>query len=632
MSEARAALLVPTERHIEAELARRGPGTRGRTFRDFAADAAARLAPEATPVTPHTTRLLTREALAQIPEARLRFPDEPTARVALAHAVDRAVGRLRRAGTTPEDLYAAGSPSARILADVMAHVDDRLAASALRDARGDAGLAASRLAADPEALADLPELSGAITVTGMVAWEPDDLALVEALHARLRARGGRRLHGRAAAPRGRGGQRRRGRHRAGRRRSGAALGLAARRARDRVAPRPQRRADRRDRRARRRRRGARRGLARALRLARGTPPERVAVVLPDLDETRLEPFRAAFGDARVPFAEPRGRPVAACPEGRIALGLLAIAAGPVTRDQVIELLRAPGLHPGAWTDRAGLHEAVSRAVALAHRLREVPVEIDRTGRLFVDALTDATSARPDEGWMPRALDRMLKEARWVGTDAGAATSRREMARRLLALVDRLQLGRPPLRELGAALQREARPARPAGKAASAPVDIATAALSLRALGDSAAAVRALREAVRALVLGALAAGLADEPVSPAELAAELGVAVLELGVGLGTAGAASVRFARPADLAGIEHDSGDRHRTPGARVRRRRRRPRPARRAPAQGAARHVPPTLRPRARGVGSGRALLGHGRRGQRAPEPRARRGPRARGAAIA
>lgn len=296
-------------------------------------------------------------------------------------------------------------------------------------------------------------------------------------------------------------------------------------------------------------------------LAAGTPPERVAIVVPDLDETRLEPLRAALGDARVPFAEPRGRPVASCPEGRIALGLLAVAAGPVTRDQVIDLLRAPGLHPGAWMEQKSVRAAVARAVTLTHRLREVPVEIDRTGRLLVDALADA--ARPDEGWMPRALDRMIREARWVGDHA---TTRRETARRLLALIDRLELGRPSPRELGAALNREGR-GRPGGKGAAEPgasgrsprasaggAEVSTAALALRAFGESAAAVRALREAVRALVEGAAAAGLADAEGSPAELAAELGVAVAELGIGLGTAGAGAVRLGRPAELCGLSRD------------------------------------------------------------------------------
>ena len=118
-------IFVPTERHLEAELSRPDAPARGRLFRDFVAAAAARLAPELAPVTPHTTRLLTREALAQLPQARLRVPDEPAARDAPAHADPRAVGRLRRAGTTPAHLRAAGTTPALLLADILAHVDDR---------------------------------------------------------------------------------------------------------------------------------------------------------------------------------------------------------------------------------------------------------------------------------------------------------------------------------------------------------------------------------------------------------------------------------------------------------------------------------------------------------------------------
>jgi ATP-dependent helicase/nuclease subunit B len=542
-------LLVPTERHLDAELPHRGGSVRGRVFRDFVTSTAVRVAPEVNPATPHVTRLLTREALALLPLERLHFPEEPAARVALAHAVDRAVGRLRRAGTTPHHLRVAGTPQALLLADIVAHADDRLAAARLYDARGAAGIAAERVSRG----ADPGDLGGAITVSGMAAWEPDDLALLEALHARLRAEGAAgltlelpgfagpiaRAEGDAIAPVADELERRWAsladapEIAFGPARSGAPAGVIAARTAD--------------------------GEARAVvadvvgALERGTPPERVAIVLPDLDETRLEPFRAALGDARIPFAEPRGRPVASCPEGRIALALLAVAAGPVTRDTLIELLRAPGLHPGAWTDRSGAQLAVGRAVMLAHRLREVPVEIDRTGRLFVDALADATRSRPEEGWMPRALDRMLKETHWIGAEAAGMATRREIARRLISLADRLELGRPPVRELGAALHREGR-GRAGGRASSKTAEAGPSALALRALGDSAAAVRALREALRAIIEGADLAGLGDEPVSAAELGAELGVAVAELGIGLGTAGGGAVRLGRPADLAGLLHD------------------------------------------------------------------------------
>jgi RecB family exonuclease len=530
-------VLVPTARHLTAELASREQGTRARLLRDVIESAALRLAPELTLASPHTTRLLTREALGRVGEQRLRVPDEPAARVALANAIDRAIGRLRRAGTTPAHLAAVGTAQADLLAEIVAGVDDRLEAAGLCDARAAAGIAAARIAHGAEA----GELGGAVTIAGMAAWEPDDLAFFEALHARLRSRGGRgltvelpqfagpiaRAEGDAISP--------------------VADALERRWASLTDAPqiewRPTRDGTPRGVIVARHAEGEARAVAARVidAIARGTPPERIAIVVPDLQETRLEPLRAVLGDAGVPFAEPRGRPVASCPEGRVALGLLAIAAGPVTRERVIELLRAPGVHPGAWMDRTGIHEAAQRAVALAHRLREVPVEIDRSGRLLIDGLTDVTQKRADESWMPRALERMLKEARWVGAESGALASRREIARRLVALVDRLKLGHPPLREIAAGLRGEAKA-------------IPTGALTLRALGDSAAAVRALREAVRALVAGAEAAGLADAPSSPADFAAELSVAVAELGIGLSTADAGAVRIARPAELAGLEHE------------------------------------------------------------------------------
>ena len=538
-------LLVPTERHLEAELPLRGPAARGRIFRELVEHAAAALAPEQRLAPAHTTPLLTHAALARLPDARLRFPEEPAARVALAHAVDRAVGRLRRAGTTRDHLFATGTKPAIVLAEVVADVDDRLAASGLCDPRGAAGLVAAGLAGRgaPDALGEEVD---AITVAGMLAWEPDDRALLEALHGALRAAGGAgvtvelpRLAGPVADA------------------FGDAIAPVADELERRwasltdapeIAWKPSRSGSPSLVIAARDADGeARAVVARVLdALGDGTPAERIGIVVPDLDEARLGPLRAALVDARVPFAEPRGRPVASCPEARVALGLLAMAAGPVTRDQAIELLRAPGVHPGAWMDRAGSGEAVRRAVTLAHRLREVPVEVDRTGRLFVDALTDVTRERPDEAWMPRALERMLKETRWVGASNDALaerTPRREVARRLLAVVDRIGLGRPTLRELGAALGRE-------GKSP----ELATATLALRALGDSAAAVRGLREAVRALLDGAAAAGLADEPVSATELGAELSVAVRDLGLGLGTSGPSAVRVARPADLAGLTGD------------------------------------------------------------------------------
>lgn len=555
------AILVPTARHLAADLGSHGEPAhaRSRLFRDFVSDAAARLAPDLGLASPHTTRVCTREALDDVPERRLAFPPEPAARAALAHAIDRAVGRLRRAGTTTAQIAAVGTSHALLLADVIDRVDGRLAEARLVDARGAAGLAAARLAAG--AHGDLPELdAGRVIVSGIAAWEPDDLGLVEALHRRLRRAGGAGVT--VALPR--------------------LAGPIARAPEDALSPvaddlerrwaslddAPEitwwstRRAEPRQVIAARNADGEARAVAGAIldALCHGAAPEGVAVVVPDLDEARLEPIRAALRDARVPFAEPRGRPAASCPEGRVALALLATAVGPITRDQVIELLRAPGLAAGAWTERADGRDAAGRVGLLAHRLREVPVEIDRTGGMLLDGLTAAVKERPDEAWMPRALERLLRAARWLGEgDDPRGPSRRALGRRLVALIERLGLGQPDRREITEALRVEARESKVGDRGAFAdPTRSRTGPIALRALGEGAAAVRAIREAVRAIEAGAAAVGLADRPASPADYAAELGVAIAALGLGLGAgssaADAGAVRLGRPADLAGLAHD------------------------------------------------------------------------------
>ncbi len=544
-------LLVPTERHVESALDH--GARRARAFGAFVEDLAARLAPDVALAGPHTTRLLTREALSELGEGRLRTPEEPAAVTALAHAVDRALGRLRRAGTEPAHLHAVGTPYATLLADLLDRVDGMLARAGLADVRSAGTIVARRIsAARVEELTAAP--TGRVVVSGMASLEPDDLGVIEALHARLREAGGMgvtfelpRLAGPIA--------------RAPDDATGPVADDLERRWASLLDP-PE--IDWRATRAgipslvcaARDPAGQARAATAAILAAveGGTPPERIAIVVPELDEALLEPLRSCLGDARVPFCEPRGRPTSSCPEGRIALGLLAVAAGPVTREQVIELLRAPGIDAGWWTERAGDREAAFRAAALAHRLREVPVEIDRTGRLLFEALADHVGVHhPDEAWMLRTLDRLLASARWLGEGAvpaidgrparaGSDTpSRRELARRLLTLLDRLKLGAPPLRELGAALRGDGRGA---------------GALPLRALGEGAAAVRGVREAVRAIVEGAAIAGLADRPSSVGDFGAELELAARELGVGLGAGPAASaaVRIGRAGEIAGLDHD------------------------------------------------------------------------------
>ena len=302
-------------------------------------------------------------------------------------------------------------------------------------------------------------------------------------------------------------------------------------------------------------------------LTAGTPPERIALVVPDLEETRLEPLRAALGDARVPFAEPRGRPVASCPEGRIALRLLLVAAGqPGPRPGDPGFSAPPGLHPGAWMDHKSAPDRRGRAVVLAHRLRGVPVGIDRTGRLLIDALTDVTRARPDERWMPRALDRILREARWVAADGSAAataaspraasspcsTGSSSAALPSASSAPRSSEGRSPgasRRRPGQEQRRSPGRPRPAGEG-DRPPPPSRSAPSARAPPPWA------RSAGRCAPWSTApppARPLADPPVSPAELAYEQGSgpsSELGIGPGHGRRGRRGHHPARPADLAG----------------------------------------------------------------------------------
>jgi RecB family exonuclease len=537
--------LVPGSAHVEAELGKGVGAGNVRVFQEFVNEALARLGRAITLAAPHAVRLVTAQALGEIDGEGPRWPDDAGARAALVGSMDHALGRLRRASVTPAHLRALETPEAARFADVLARIDALLAAHGLVDPRCAGTLAASRILEAPRAALgeiDAALRSGAAIVAGLVAFEPDDLAVIDALHARLRAEGGRGVSvvlPRLATP-------------------DDPIGAVAARLERRWAalvdapeitwieartPHAVQAITARD------ESGEARAVVAAVltALARGAAPERIAILVPALDEARLSPLRAALAAARVPFAEPRGRPARHSPAGRILLGLLAIAAGPVTREQVIELLRAPGLHVGAWMDGDSEREAEGRATRLAHRLREVPVEIDRTGQLLAAGLRSLLATRerntararrtgplPDESWMPASLERLLADARALGC---AGTSRRELVSRLFALASRLALGRPEPREIAAAL----RAARRDG-------------VGLRAIGDGVAAVRALREAALSIVDAAASVGLDEQPVTADALAAELAIVADELAFDDAASAAGAVRIAGAAELGGLDHD------------------------------------------------------------------------------
>ncbi|WP_437602663.1 PD-(D/E)XK nuclease family protein [Sorangium sp. So ce590] len=567
-------LIVPTERHVERELAAldlRDPRAAGQEVRSrwsFVSEALALLAPDVAMASPQATRLATRLALDALPPDRLRQPPEPAARVALAHALDRALGSFRRAGTSPADLRALGTAYALAIAEVLERADAALHVAHLVDPRC-AGFLLARALRAAGAASALP-LPRKVTIRGAVAWEPDDLAWIEALHAAVRARDGAGVTVELPALQGDGA-------------AAVADALERRWASLDDAPEiawvPDREAEPLAAIGARTAEGEARAAAAevAAALGRGVPPERIAVVVPALDDAALEPLRAALADAGVRFSEPRGRAAASCPDGRVALAILRLAVGPVRREQAIEILRAPGVHAGAWMDRASVAEAEKRSADLAHRLRDVPVEVDRTGRLLIESLISVVAARregrragpprtagrgarleeaeldlglaalhgvgdahgddDDEAWMPHALERLLASARWIGE----ATTRPEIVRRFLSLLDKLSFGEPGVEELRAALRGDRR---------------SGGAIALEAMGQGARAARAIREQAEALARAARDLGCEDCPASAAEVYAELDRAAGEQGAGpRGDAGrAGAVRVDVAAGVTALEHD------------------------------------------------------------------------------
>ncbi|MEJ7734705.1 MAG: hypothetical protein WKG00_36615 [Polyangiaceae bacterium] len=582
--------LVPTQTHLDGALA---AGESGATLRGAQRDLLSALA------VPGDARLGSLTAMRAAARAALEaaeatgvrepaLPEEPAGRVALAHAVDQALGRLRRGGASSADLRAVGSPRAARLAALLDAVDLSLRSAGLLDPRAAGAELARRLRrADPATRAELVEAD--IDIEGTLGWEADDLAWVEALHGAALARGGRGVI--VHLPR-----------------LGASLGgdgddeiapiadalerrwasmsdapdIAWAAPQERAQPAAAIEASTRD--------GEARAVTRVLldALAGGAAPETLVVLVPDLDESALEPLRAALDAAAVPFAEPRGRPATGSPEARAAMALLALAEGPVTRDLLIEVLRAPGVHAGWWTETASEAGAAARAALLAHRLRDVPVAVDRGGRLFVDAVARLAATRPSEAWMARALERLLGSTGWLA----AASSRAELGARFIDLVDVLRLGRPSAGALGAALRAEEAASVGRGRVA------ASATPALAALGSGAAAVRALREAVAEVLEAAEVTGLSAARCTPAELSIEIERA---LAAGAGTQGAAARR--RSADRARaragrrpLRAAGGHRPRGTGLRGHPPRRRC-PARRGDGARAPRPLPP-------GIGRGAA----------------------------
>lgn len=501
-------LLVPTERHVEALAASGTPAT---TLRKLVAELAAAETPELAATTPEATRLLLSELLG--------------CRIGQARALDDAIGRLRRAGTRPESLRATRLGRAQRFADLLSTANQRLSARRLRDDREAAWLAAKRLLQG----AELDAYPTRALVRGLTRWDASTLAFLEALHVALRRRGGEGVCielPELALPA----------------LSGAIQALASeletRWAHDNDHPSltfessealdasrvdlveamdPGSEA-----------RAAARAVLEAL--ARGVALDRIAIVPVDLSEAFLEPLRFELLRAKIPFVEPRGRPVIAAPRAHAALELLRLARGPLTRDGLVDVLRIPGISVERWFGPV-------RALQLAHELEKLPLRVERTPgdlvaelelrltRLVSEQRLDAELRAP----MRDGLESFLAELNRLGSDA----PRRVHARRFQAFFDELGLLTSSPSEVQRALLRE--------KHGSPEL--------LLGLGHDAVAAAAVRSASERAVAAAAALGLADQEVRLETWLEELELALEGVAPSRGAARAAAVRIARTDDVA-----------------------------------------------------------------------------------
>jgi len=582
--------LFPTEAHVEAALAEenarrdaaerglaRAPGGEARaarddheepwkqgriaSFRPFAIGALTALGELSAAATPVALTLATFHSLKEVLRERpftgtAEAPTEATA-VALTATIDRAIGALRRGAKLSSGTRRSLGAWA---AAVQERLDVRLRAAGWFDARGAGALLGRAIAtAKVEALLDLGILGGAV-LRHVHPWDADDLLWIEALHRRSLAEGGAgvevRLPRFAADHEGDARQgevlreplRDRGRE-------PVDVGLLAHAA-DPLADALERRwASLEDApeigwesvtrarvievRAARTKAAEARAATAAVReaIGAGVPPERVAIVVPRVSQETIGALCAALSEAKIAFAEPRGRSILACPDGRAALALLALAEGPFTRDALLEVLRAPGLHAGVWVEAADEGEAAARVARLAARLRDVPVDVDGSGRLFIEAMTTLVADSAEDAWMPRALERLVGSVRFLA-EGGTL---REAVRRFVSLLDRTKLGQPSARDLAAALADEKR---------------GHGALAVSALGENASALRRLREVATEMGVAAEALDLGGTPMSTAELRAMVKALAERTGAkATGTAGrAGAVRIARPEEIAGLSFE------------------------------------------------------------------------------
>ncbi len=508
---------MPSERHAEYEAAR---GARVLTVRDLALRLSQAAQPDFRETAPEATRLLTQKTLQGQPAA-------------LGIALDDALGQLRRAGTLASDLARVGGARGQLLAAALARTDAMMSEYRLRDHRANAWLAARALPS-----ISIPELEGVTRarVRGVSSWENGDLALLEALHKKLRAAsaGGVVLELPTVqdffgAPL-----------------QGAVAELAARL--------EQRWAEEFDHpelsfvdaRAFARRpqviqaaheASEARAVARTVldSLARGSALDRIAIVPVDAADAFLEPLRAELTAAKLPFSEAWSRPTSSAPEAHAALELLRLAQGPLLRDALVDVLRVPDLELKTLLGDA-------HSLAFVDLIARLPVRVDRTGRELLLAL-ESERRRCD----PKR-ERELEAIRVAELALSALLARFERLREPSTRRTFRDRSRELFAELGlltASRRGLTLAIRYAENADHAP---------LAALGQNARAGRSIDLALERVVSAAELLNLSEERLPLREFYEEFAVALASVGPSQGAGRAGTLRVALPAEVAGLDWD------------------------------------------------------------------------------
>ena len=518
----RAIDLVPTERHVEEALAR---GEVARTWRSFVDDLARTSG--LRPADPEMTRLATAAALAEV-----EHDFGASGPLALVASLDAAIGVLRESGVEADTLRRTGRPRAELFARLLETTGARLAEAGAFDRRSAGFLAALAIERAP-----LDALPSAVLVEGLVDWTAAEHAWVQALARRVPTTV-RMPHWTSASSA------------VTRAPDGLLSSLEERWEHDSRGPELElveaafpralelleASSD-----------GAEaRAVASAVRdaLAAGVRAADIAIVLPSLDESFLEPLRAALDEARVPFSEPRGRPPIATPIVRAALAWLEIAAGPLARDALVDLLRTTVVDPAPFVDGSTARERRERALTLCRRLSRIPVGVDRDGTLLGDLLAAETAEHPGEPWLLTSLDKILAARRTLQTDA----PRSVLAACLLDVWGAMGLGTAPLAAVADLVALEEAPPSDPGDPRADEIRTRTGRLLRAQLREQSAGQAALLLAVERVQTAADALGLGAETIPIERLRAEIEEALAGVAP-VATYRPAAVRIVRVAEVA-----------------------------------------------------------------------------------